>query len=249
MNAFAVCKVSISPLRKEAADTSEMVSQLLFGEAVTILETEGNWIKIESMFDGYVGWTDSKHLHILREKEFNRWLQSVDSIHNYSLKIISEEGQITLPRGAFLPIETTEIFNIGKHTYSLVEEIETNLSIEVLIDSYLNSPYLWGGKTPFGIDCSGFTQQVFRCLHKNLPRDAFQQYELGEEITFEERQAGDLAFFINASNKIHHVGILVSKDTIAHAHGYVRIDDFSALGITRKIDQELSHSFYGIKRM
>ena len=246
----AFCKASIAPVRAEASDRSEIVTQLLFGELVEITEVADNWLKVHSFMDGYEGWIDSKQIQDLREKEFSRWLDGLVVEHSEFRIVEGPEGKQVLPKGFFRPSDSEEEFQVGKSTYRFLNEEEPRpASIIDFALNYLNAPYLWGGKTMFGIDCSGFMQQIHRVFNYQLPRDASQQVEIGLEIDFEDREAGDLAFFISESGNIHHVGLLVNKNEIIHAHGYVRIDDFSSVGITRKIDEVHSHRLHCIKRL
>lgn len=246
----AYCKASIAPVRGDASDRAEMVTQLLFGELVEILETLNQWVKIRSFMDGYEGWIDSKQIQDLREKEVSRWLDGLVVEHSEFRIVDGPEGKQILPKGFFRPGDGEEVFHIGKFEYRFLNSEDPDpLSLIDFALTYLNAPYLWGGKTPFGIDCSGFTQQVHRVFHYQLPRDASQQQEVGQDIDFEDREAGDLAYFISDSGNIHHVGLLVNRDEIIHAHGYVRIDAFSSIGITRKIDGVHSHKLHSIKRL
>ena len=246
----AFCKVSIAPVRAEASDRSELVTQLLFGEIVEILEVSNQWLHIRSFMDGYEGWIDSKQVQDLREKEVSRWLDGLVIEHSECRVVEGPEGKQVLTKGFFRPGDEAESFHIGKSNYRFLnEEGAVPGSLIDFARTYLNAPYLWGGKTMFGIDCSGFMQQIHRVFDYQLPRDASQQVELGQEIEFEDREAGDLAFFISESGNIHHVGLLINKDEIIHAHGYVRIDDFNQQGIIRKIDGVHSHKLHSIKRL
>ena len=97
---------------------------------------------------------------------------------------------------------------------------------------YLNAPYLWGGRSPFGVDCSGFTQMVYKIAGQHLLRDAAQQVSQGRSIDFmEECQAGDLAFFDNEEGDIIHVGMILADNHIIHCDGMVRIDRLDQSGI------------------
>jgi len=252
---YAYCSASIAPLRETASDASEMVSQLLFGEPLEILEMDNQWRKVRSLVDNYEGWTDFKLLTPLREKELNRWLDGLGSFKSFSGIIEGEFGKQVIGRGAFVPDDHEKEFNIGTQVfnYKSVEPFEISKDrIQAIVDlslDYLNVPYLWGGKSVAGIDCSGLVQSIFRCVDVKLPRDASQQVEYGMDVEWEDRSAGDLVFFINANEKIHHVGILINENEIVHAHGFVRIDDLSKDGITRRTDGALSHNFHSIKRL
>ena len=246
----AFCKASIAPVRGEASDRAEIVTQLLFGEVVEILEVKEQWLHIRSFMDGYEGWIDSKQIQDLREKEVSRWLDGLVVEHSEFRIVEGPEGKQILPKGFYRPGDSEETFQIGKSEYRFLNEAAIfPASIIEFALSYLNAPYLWGGKTMFGIDCSGFMQQIHRVFSYQLPRNASQQQEIGQEIDFEEREPGDLAFFISEAGNIHHVGLLITKDEIIHAHGYVRMDDFSSKGISRKIDEVHSHKLHSIKRL
>ena len=115
---------------------------------------------------------------------------------------------------------------------------------------YLNSPYLWGGRSPFGIDCSGFTQMVFKLNGIKLPRDAYEQAEIGKTLNFiEETQKGDLAFFDNEEGKIIHTGIIIDKNKIIHSSGKVRIDNLDHYGIFNAETGKYSHNLRLIKKV
>jgi cell wall-associated NlpC family hydrolase len=121
--------------------------------------------------------------------------------------------------------------------------------LEKLAFVFLNTPYLWGGKSVFGADCSGFTQTVFRFVDIPLLRDAWQQATMGEEVnSLKTVRRGDLAFFDNADGKITHVGIILNNKKIIHASGKVRVDKLMEEGIINGDTKQLTHRLKLIRR-
>jgi cell wall-associated NlpC family hydrolase len=244
---LAICRVAIAPLRADKSDCAEMVSQILFGEIISKLDTFNNWIFIETYIDKYQGWVDGKQLEFLNEKEIENWSLNKQIITK-NCQIKTNIGTLNLTKGAFLHKNSPSKFNIGEI------EIKSNYkhstpSLIAFAKSYLNTPYLWGGKTNYGIDCSGFTQIVFRNEGIELPRDASQQEKYGNPIFYQDRKTGDIAFFANSEGKIIHVGILISKSKIIHASGRVKIDTIDTKGIFSNELNDYSHTLYSIKRM
>lgn len=227
----AYCNVSVSPLRAENSDKSEMVSQLLYGETVEILEVNQNFTKIKNQYDDYEGWMDTKHLTKIDEKIFEHF--------------------ITQPFGYYELPEGRTLLSLGSEITSEVSDfICTDLSASIVEAAlkFLNVPYLWGGKSFFGIDCSGFTQLVYKIHNIKLKRDAYQQAEQGEVLSFiEESKPGDLAFFENEEGRIHHVGILLNQNEIIHASGKVRIDSLDYSGIFNKEQNKHTHKLRFVK--
>jgi len=154
-----------------------------------------------------------------------------------------------------LPISSSELFEVNEQFAfnGAAKNIGEKQSFDFLkhtIKSYMNAPYLWGGKTPFGIDCSGFAQQIFKLCGYKLKRDAHQQYLQGSVVkNFEEAQPGDLAFFENEKNMITHVGILIEDQYIIHASGYVRKDKLDEKGIMNEESSTYTHKLVGFKRI
>jgi hypothetical protein len=249
MEKKACCIVSISPVRGESKDASEIVTQILFGELVRVLEINEPWCKITTETDAYEGFVDIKHLEFLSDKEAKRWSDGLCYLAEREIEITANDQRLFICRGAFIPENETS-FSIGKNNYSIVQSPKNTFTSPVeLATDYLNTPYLWGGKSPFGIDCSGLTQTVFRIFDYNLPRDASDQFHHGTTIEFDDIEAGDLAFFENKSGKIIHVGILDGKGNIIHASGRVRRDKLTAQGIVHQESNELTHKLTKIKRL
>jgi hypothetical protein len=247
---LAFCKVNISPVRANNSDVAEMVTQLLFGEIFEVLEFEKSWCQILIYKDNYEGFIDVKHIELLSPKESTRWLDSQTLEANLLRQLRTPWGIQWITRGAFVG-ESNQDFIIGNHSFSFIDNLPNVVfnSISDLAIEFLNTPYLWGGKSPFGIDCSGFTQIVFRFFEINLPRDAYQQVELGLNVEFSEKLPGDLAFFTNNKGKVIHVGIILENNQIIHASGQVRIDNFIETGILNESKKEITHTLYAIKRV
>jgi len=253
---YGICLLSQVPARKDASDKSEMVTQLLFGEVYTVLESTEKWVKIITHFDNYECWICVKQHTTLSEKEFKEITSTTAPLSNELVQVIQENQEfIPLVLGSSLPLLKNKTMNIGDRSFSfdgsLLEAAQPDKKkILEYAFMYLNAPYLWGGKSPFGIDCSGFTQMVYKLSHFTLPRDAYQQAEHGVAYSFvEEAQAGDLAFFDNEAGKIVHVGIVIGQGQIIHASGKVRIDNLDHQGIFNKELNQYTHRLRIIKNI
>jgi hypothetical protein len=196
---FAICNLAIIPLRAEPSDRSEIVSQILFGEHFEIIETQNQWSKIKLYFDDYEGWVDSKQYQIISEKSFKELSKDAIILNSDLVEYVSNPANILLPipLGASVSFLHHSEINIENFEFEglRVSGIKPKSDLITTSFLYLNAPYLWGGKTPFGIDCSGFTQMVYKLNGFKLLRDASQQSTQGEVLSFiEESEPGDLAF-------------------------------------------------------
>lgn len=251
---FGICNLAIVPVRLEPNHRSEMVSELLFGEHFEILEQSKGWVKIKIKFDDYQGWIDDKQYQPISESDFGL-LSSKDIILNADLiEYITGKDNLLfpIPLGASLSFLDVPQINTSEFGFEGLKTSNKNSKTEILKTAfmYLNTPYLWGGKTPFGIDCSGFVQMVYKLNGYSLFRDAYQQATQGEVLSFiEEAEAGDLAFFDNEEGKITHVGIVMNDNYIIHAHGKVRIDRLDHLGIMNVDTKRHTHKLRVIKKI
>lgn len=233
---YGLSNLSIIPMRAEATDLSEMVNQILFGEQYKIIESRKKFSKIRLSHDKYEGWICNKQLLEIEKEDYDTLLSSEKNYTTDVLDIIKSDSFQTIVMGSILPEIKNSIFRFNNTDYTF-EGLTTNVKQEkgMLIENammYLNSPYLWGGRTPFGVDCSGFSQMVYRLNGIDLPRDADEQAEVGTTLSFvEESEPGDLAFFDNAEGNIVHVGIMLENNHIIHASGKVRIDRIDQQGI------------------
>ncbi len=249
---FGICNLSVTPLRKEADDASEIVSQLLFGDFVEIIEKGTPWIKIKNHYDGYEGWMDFKQLVYISESQFKEGVSvSHPVLKQETVRIMGPKGVQKIMLGSSLPFLSNNQLKLGDETYKIIDllDIQANINLLEIAHIYLNTPYLWGGKSIFGIDCSGFTQNVFKTIGIFLPRDASKQVNYGKEIAWDDKQPGDLVYFTSKSGKVTHVGILLENNKIIHAHGRVRIDELKLDGIWNDDLNCISHTFHSIKRI
>ncbi len=255
---LGIAAKSLAAVRSEPNERAELINQLLFGEQVQIIEELKQWYKIESIADSYTGWVDSRLIETIpEEKEVNIFKQAI-TVSELSFTAINKANHTRyhLCPGSLLYNFNGKSFWLNKTEF----EVETHpldhhtvTPAEKLLhcaNSFINSPYLWGGKSPHGVDCSGLVQVCYRVIGINLPRDAWQQAIIGQTIEFVNQVCpGDLAFFDNKENSIIHVGVLIDNSTIIHSSGYVRIDRFDHQGIFNVDNGIYTHRLRIIKRV
>lgn len=247
----AICGLTVIPVRATTEDTAEIVTQLLFGELVSILEKHNQWIKIRIAHDQYEGWVDRKQLLSVSSDFASTYPHEQKRQQEGVLTIETPWGEQNVVQGSPILSKNTH-FKIDDYHFRWINKtpLVSIKSPEELALNYLNSPYLWGGRSPFGIDCSGLTQTVYHQLGINIPRDASQQFLKGEKVRHTQKKSGDLAFFESKkTGNIHHVGIVLLNNKIIHAHGRVRIDTLNEKGIYNEEEKYYSHELKSINRI
>jgi cell wall-associated NlpC family hydrolase len=248
-----ICENVFVPLRSGPSHRSEMLSQVLFGEKYSVIDQSGHWFKIETQFDNYTGWIDTDHMqhteadgsaagHVLN--------RSLLCYKNDKTKLVLEAGC-----DIYSPDFENKTFTAGKNTYTAGKEfsnhyITADNSLADTAMKFINSPYIWGGRIPSGIDCSGFTQLVYKIHGKPIPRNSWQQAEAGTPVSFiDETKPGDLVFFDDERGKISHVGMIISRGLVIHGSGRVRIDTIDHQGIFKEEFGRYSHHLRTIRRI
>lgn len=255
---FGVCRLSLVSVRAEASDKAELVTQLLFGDHYEVTETSADkkWVRITIAFDQYQGWMDAKQHHSISKEHFE-YLQRAELkiTTDISTSILYNKVPLPILMGSIIPISSAELFKMEEQFAFNGEAKNLGLKREfeflrITANRYLNAPYLWGGKSPFGIDCSGFTQQVFKICGYSLLRDAKHQATQGKAVrSLSETKPGDLAFFKNAQETIVHVGIVYANAQIIHASGKVRLDVLNEQGIVQHETGMISHQLSHFRRI
>jgi hypothetical protein len=246
---YGLCDLSVVALRSEASDTSELISQVLYGEHFKVLEHRKSWSRIRLGFDKYEGWIDNKQFQFIEELEYKELHKSEPLMAMDLVDFITTQKQHLHP---ILLGSTLNGLSYLEHTFEGTARVGQNNKSKLIETAllYLNTPYLWGGKTPFGIDCSGFVQMVYKLNGFSILRDASQQASQGDALSFiEESEPGDLAFFDNNEGDIIHVGIIMENHQIIHAHGKVRIDLLDQSGIYNVDTKTHSHKLRVIKKI
>lgn len=255
---FGICPLSVVPIRTSSSHRSEMRSQLLFGELFEVLDRKGRqWLKIRCLWDNHVGWVSMHQIAFLTPGEYEQYQRHFA----YNLEIMqpvrSDEYFLPITLGAQLPNFDGIRFHIGIHHFTYSGQAVFPGDVQPTSDfvikmarRFLNTPFLWGGRSPFGIDGDGFIQLVFKLVGQVLPREAAEQIFSGESVDFvEQSRPGDIAFFEDRNQKINHCGIVLADRKIIHAYGKVRVDTLDHYGIFNDDYQRYTHNLRLIKRL
>ncbi len=247
---YGLCSQSIIPVRSSPNSSAEQVTQLLYGDLYKVTDHRKDWVKIRVTFDGTEGWIPKNQSHPLEKEDYRAFKAAKEPAHASDLiSFVSTGNQLLIPVLLGSVVQFTRHL---KHEYEgeLVRGRLEKTNLLTTAYQYLNAPYQWGGKTPFGVDCSGLSQMVYKINGHTLPRNAADQSALGEVLSFvEESSPGDLAFFDDEEGRITHVGIIMKDNHIIHAHGKVRIDRLDQSGIYDQEQGRYTHRLRVIKKI
>ncbi len=237
-----ICLQSWVPMRASSSSKSEMVSSMLFGEVCSVVGSDGEWLQVRTNYDRYVGWVPEMYLRDFSSFEKTDWAV----VSEVGSCFLGDEGdKILLSPGCRVPNSGNIVIDGGVYYYRGGKFLVAGAAAAA--EAFLNTPYLWGGRSIWGIDCSGLVQAVGQMLRIDMPRDAYQQALCGDREMWDQRKPGDLAYFANADGKVTHVGILLDDDRIIHAYGKVRIDQLTANGIVNEQSGLLTHKLFDIR--
>ena len=237
---FGIIDLNVIPVRLKDNAKSEMISQFFFGETLTILEKSDKWSYVENNLDKYRGWIRDLHFKPITKNQ-NVELESQKKIFSSTeTKLTKNNNTIEVPTGSLI--------SSSKFLGYKYERTGSNINFEKIARGFLNSLYLWGGKTKNGIDCSGLVQSIYKTINKILPRDSKNQCKIGN-IVCKNFEIGDLAFFGKSNENITHVGIILKKNEILHSYGRVRTDKLNEKGIFNNEENRRTHKLQFVKRV
>ncbi len=257
MSSYVICPLSIVPIRNGASDKSEILSQLLFGELAEVVEEKGRkWSKVRCVWDNYVGWVASNQIKPITPSEFETFRDHFAYSLELFQPLMTDKACIPIVLGARLPNFDGMRFRLDSTYYTFSgqaifpEHVKPGAEFVLKIARrYLHAPFLWGGRTPMGIDAAGLVQMVFKIAGISLPREAGQQVYIGDAVDFvEQAQPGDVAYFENRAGRIAHCGIILPEGEVIHAFGSVRIDKVDHYGIYDRDAGKYTHRLRVVKR-
>ncbi|HEX2746381.1 MAG TPA: SH3 domain-containing C40 family peptidase [Verrucomicrobiales bacterium] len=251
---FAVCRLSLVPVRLHPDHVSEMTTQVRGGEAVEILETQGQYWRVRVVADGYGGWVTSRQFTVAADAAPPAATVFTDDLCGEAVR---DDARIILPLGSPLPGYDGGKFQLGTEWWTWAGKTRTapdgppdKAELLSYARRFLHTPYHWGGRTLFGIDCSGFMQAVFKAFGVQLLRDSKQQATQGTPVAgLSAAVPGDLVFFGSQELGIYHVGLLLPCSEIIHSSTMVRVDDLFNEGIRNRETGQISHRIETIRRV
>lgn len=255
---FGVCRLAVVPVRVDHREAAEQVTQLLFGDHYEVLTAspDKRWVQIKIYFDQCEGWLEIKQHHSISKEYFDQINQTDYKITTeVASTVLYKKSPLTIVMGSIVPISNSELFKIEEQFAFNGESkgLGQRRDVDFLKNTarkYFSSPYQWGGKSPFGIDDTGFVQMVYKITGYILHRDLNQQVIAGKKIkTFEEAKPGDLAFFSEMGGAATHVGIVLEGGKIIHSFGQVRIDNVTEEGILNPDTKIYTHLLHSIRRI
>lgn len=252
-----ICLLSVAGMRAEPSHQSEMVNQMLFGDLFEVVRKYKDWLWVRLLYDDYRGWISLNQATELSEEHFLQLREAPFAVAADLIQILEDinlKTSIALGAGSTLHNFKKWGFSVAGNTYKYFGKVHEKVhsqprQLTEYAIMFLNTPYLWGGRSPFGVDCSGFMQLVFKMGGIWLPRDTSQQVDCGEVVDLiHEALPGDLLFFGEQDKPITHVGMLLAEGLIIHAHGRVRVDVIDHYGIFDRGLKKYTHSLRVIKR-
>lgn len=255
---FGVCRLAVVPVYDGHHDAVRQITQLLFGDHYEVLSVSSDkkHVHIRIYADRSEGWIDVKQHHSISSEYFQQINQTDYKITTeVASTVLYKKSPLTIVMGSIVPISNSELFKIEEQfafngeSKGLGQKRDVDF-LKGIARKYLSSPCQAGGKSPFGIDDSGFVQMVYKITGFALQRDVRQQSLHGKKITtFADALPGDLLFFSEKGTTVSHVGILLDDDKVIHAYGQVRVDKVTEEGIVNPDTKIYSHLLQSVRRI
>ena len=254
----ALVTISVANIRSNPKHSAELATQALMGTPLNVLKHVDGWFLVQTP-DGYLSWVDRAGIHLMNEDELEYWFKEPKAVYTSLTGYVwnspkKEEMVSDLVAGDILTIadETKDLLKVnlpdGRQGWIFSSEAQDwdswiasrSTTPEKLITTakqMMGTPYLWGGTSIKGVDCSGFTKTIYYLNGQIIPRDASQQINEGELVDtdkdWEKLQVGDLLFFgvkgtPEKKERVVHVGMWIGNGEFIHSRGLVRISSFDS---------------------